>query len=55
MESIVTSIENLRTFPFVEEAIRERNLALIGAYFDLELGQMFEYDESTNSFRALEV
>ncbi len=55
MESIVESLENLRTFPFVEEAIRERNLVLIGAYFDLELGQMFEFNPDSKTFKQIEV
>lgn len=55
MESIITSLENLRTFPFIIEAMRDRNISLIGAYFDLELGQMFEYDDTTNSFRAIAI
>lgn len=55
MESIVVSLENLKTFPFVREAIETRDLNIVGAYFDLEQGHMFEYDEASQSFRQLEV
>lgn len=55
LESIVTSLENLRTFPFVKTAIEERGLHLMGIYFDLELGQLLEYDEDKKSFLNIEV
>lgn len=54
MESIVISIENLKTFPFVTDAIESRGLKLFGVYFDLEQGQLSEYHESENAFRQLE-
>lgn len=49
-ESIITSIENLKSFPFVNEAISERNMQLIGAYFDLESGELWSYDEDKKQF-----
>lgn len=55
MESIVTSLENLRTFPFVADAIRDRGLNLIGAYFDLESGQLLQYEDESTSFKPIEV
>ena len=53
MESIKTSVENLRTFPFVTEAIETRQLNLIGAYFDIESGEMHELDAATGEFSSL--
>lgn len=55
MESIVTSIENLKTFPFVATAMKERDLALMGIYFDLEQGQLLEFDERENLFKSVEL
>lgn len=55
MESIVESLKNLRTFPFVLEAMKSRDLTLIGAYFDLEQGEIFELDETTNKFMQIEI
>lgn len=55
LESIVTSLNNLRTFPFVEAAIKERDLALMGIYFDLEQGHLLEYDEKNDGFKNIEV
>ncbi|MGE0764184.1 MAG: carbonic anhydrase [Bdellovibrionales bacterium] len=55
MEGIITSLENLKTFPFVAQAVQEGRLSLFGIYFDLEQGQLFELEESANSFRQIEI
>lgn len=52
-EAIKVSIENLRTFPFVVKAEKERGMNVIGAYFDLERGILEELDESTGEFSAI--
>lgn len=54
-ESIKVSIKNLKTFPFVLDAIEKKELQLIGIYFDLEQGQLWEYIEDSQSFRLLEI
>lgn len=54
-ESIVTSLNNLRTFPFVQTAINNRGLVVMGIYFDLESGQLVEYDEDSATFRNIEI
>lgn len=54
-EAIATSISNLKTFPFVQEALDQNRLNILGIYFDLELGQLMEYDETTKSFFTLEI
>jgi carbonic anhydrase len=53
--SIVTSLDNLRTFPFIDLAVKNRGLQLIGVYFDLEDGKLSFYDEVTDAFRELEI
>lgn len=55
LESIVTSIDNLQTFPFVQQAIQERGLQVIGVYFDLEKGELFECDEASREFRQIQL
>lgn len=55
MESISVSLENLKTFPFVTEAIQSRGLSLIGIYFDLEQGQLFEFDDVHKKFSIIQV
>ncbi len=52
-ESIITSIKNLATFPFVREAQAERGLSLVGVYFDLESGSLLQYDEGQQGFREI--
>lgn len=52
-ESIAVSLANLKTFPFIQQAINDRNLQLIGVYFDLELGHLLEYDELKGTYRML--
>lgn len=54
MESIRISLRNLRSFPFVQQAIKDRNLNIVGTYFDLEEGKLWEYDENKNIFFQLE-
>ena len=54
-ESIVNSMKNLRTFPFVNQAIQERNLLLLGIYFDLEKGELLEYDEESADFKHIDL
>jgi len=55
LESIRTSIENLRSFPFVQEAVSGGGLALYGVYFDLEKGEMLELNEQSGAFTPVVV
>ncbi len=54
-EATVTSLNNLKSFPFIQEAIRERGLSLIALYFDIEKGQLSEYIESEDAFKTLQI
>lgn len=53
LESIVISLENLKTFPFIRTAIETRGLEIHGIYFDLEQGLLCAYDETQKSFQEL--
>lgn len=53
LESIRTSIENLRSFPVVEQAVNERGLAILGLYFDIEVGEMLELNENAGTFSQI--
>jgi carbonic anhydrase len=55
LESIKISLENLQTFPFVKTAMQERELNIIGVYFDLEQGRLWEYDEVIADFKTIEI
>jgi carbonic anhydrase len=54
-EAIVTSISNLRTFPFVQEALERGDLHVMGIYFDLESGQLLQYDDDVGDFKNIEI
>lgn len=54
-ESIVTSLDNLRTFPFIREAVRNRGLNILGVFFDLEKGELLEFDEKDKQFKTIDV
>ena len=48
--SVRESIERLRAFPLVAEAEREGRLALHGAWFDIESGELWVMDAETGDF-----
>ena len=52
--SIINSLANLETFPFVRERLDDGTLALHGAWFDIERGLLLAYDPATKSFLALD-
>jgi len=52
-ESVRLSLERLRSFPFVAEAVRSRGLALCGARFGIADGMLEILDPATDSFLEL--
>jgi carbonic anhydrase len=54
-EAIVVSLKNLETFPFVKEAMEQRGMSLFGIYFDLEQGQLMQYEEEKEAFHILDI
>lgn len=52
--SILFSLDNLNTFPFVAERVGRGALQLHGWYFDLADGEMMEFDEAAGEFRLLD-
>jgi carbonic anhydrase len=55
MESLKISYKNLHSFPFVKEAIQNRQLTVLAIYFDLEQGQLWELNQATQEFRQLDI
>ena len=55
MEGIRVSLRNLKTFPFIKERVESGQLNLVGIYFDLEQGQLFECNDINEPFRKLEI
>jgi carbonic anhydrase len=51
--AITLSLDNLRTFPFIEKRLSEGTLSLHGWYFDLTIGELFEYREDAEAFRIV--
>lgn len=50
-ESVKVSLENLRAFPFIAEAIRTRGLKLEGARFGVADGRLELLNQETGSFQ----
>lgn len=51
--AILISLHNLMTFPWVRERVENGTLTLQGWYFDIEHGQLLQYDAGTDAFVAL--
>lgn len=51
--AIGLSLQNLMTFPWVRERVEAGALSLRGWYFDIEQGQLLEYDADSREFIAL--
>lgn len=52
--AILLSLENLRTFPFVQERVSQGALSMHGWYFDLGIGELLEYDAAEGLFKPVE-
>lgn len=51
--SILVSLENLLTFPWVKERVDAGRLDLHGWYFDIESGNLYSYRPATGKFELL--
>jgi carbonic anhydrase len=51
--AILISLENLLTFPWLAQRVRQGGLALHGWYFDLEKGELLGYNPETGVFDKL--
>ena len=52
-EAVKISLENLMTFPFVVEAIKEDKVMLHGLWIDISAGELHQYAPETGEFRAI--
>jgi len=48
--TVLTSIENLTTFPFIKEAIENETLSLHGLWHDIGTGDLMFYDNKSSKF-----
>ena len=51
--AILLSMENLMTFPWIRERVEAGELKIHGWYFNLEHGELFDYDSEAEEFRPL--
>ena len=49
-EVIKLSLENLQTFPWIQDRVRDGSLTLHGWYFDIEDGVLYQHDPETGKF-----
>ncbi len=52
-QSVVISLQNLASFPFVADAVKEKRLVLHGLWHDIGAGMLYQYNIETDSFEAL--
>lgn len=53
-QAIMVSLDNLMTFSWICERVKQGTLALHGWYFDIERGELLGYDAATGQFEALQ-
>lgn len=51
--SILLSVENLHTFPFIDERVKAGKLTIFAWYFDLEQGELMAYDAKQCAFHKV--
>ncbi len=51
--SILVSLSNLMSYPWIQERVAAGKLALHGWYFDMQLGELLEYQPESGSFEVL--
>ena len=52
-EAVLVSLENLMTFPFVQEALEAGDLTLHGLWMELGEGGLEQYDAALGQFAAV--
>lgn len=49
-KAILISIENLMSFPFIQERLKSHELKIYGWFFDLEVGKLLEFNYEQRKF-----
>ncbi|GGG69798.1 carbonic anhydrase [Salipiger pallidus] len=52
-QAILTSLENLMTFPFVKQAVESQELSLHGVWHEIGTGSLETYDPKAGSFSGI--
>ena len=50
LEAVKTSLDNLRTFPFIQQLEAQGRIALHGAHFDIKVGKLSVLNQRTGDF-----
>ena len=51
--SILLSLENLHSFPWIDQRVKAGDLSLHGWYFDLNIGELSEYQQDSGLFEKI--
>ncbi len=54
LASILKSLENLMSYPWISQRVNEGKLALHGWYFDMENGALMQYDSDAGEFLVID-
>ena len=52
-QTVVVSLENLLSFPFISEAIKNEELSLHGLWYDIKSGELLFYDQTSDQFKKV--
>ena len=52
-QAVLTSLNNLMTFPFVKEAVDKQTLSLHGLWTDIRAGELHQFDAEKGAFAPL--
>lgn len=53
LASILVSLENLLSFPWIAERVEEGKLLIHGCYFDMERGKLYAYNTEQKAFKKI--
>ncbi|MBP9674440.1 MAG: carbonic anhydrase [Bacteriovoracaceae bacterium] len=53
LEAIKNSIENLRSFPFIQQKEAQKKITIVGLYFDLEIGYLYLLSPESADFERI--
>ncbi|GAB6074567.1 carbonic anhydrase [Nautilia lithotrophica] len=51
--NVIKQLDNLMTYPFVRERVQEGKLNLIGWYYIIETGEVYNYNKEKNEFELI--
>ena len=51
--NVIKQLDNLMTYPFVKEKVEEGKLNLIGWYYIIETGEVYNYNSEKNEFELI--